>query len=68
MSWTPNFDVLNDLKSPIVVFALSSQYDLLIHTIRRYVAEFRSDALAEHLVSIDVRLERKIAKNRAQSF
>ena len=31
MSWTPNFDVLNDLKSPIVVFALSSQYDYLFN-------------------------------------
>ena len=65
---TPKFDVLNDLKSSTVVFALSSQYYLLIQSIRRYVTEFRSDALAEHLVPIDVRLERKIAKNCAKSF
>ena len=41
---------------------MSSQYYLLIQSIRRYVTEFRSGALAEHVVSIDVRLERKIAK------
>ena len=68
MTWTPKLDILNDLKSPIVVFALSSQYGLLIQTIRRYVTEFRSGALAEHLVPIDVRLERKIAKKCAKSF
>ena len=68
MSWTPKFDVLNDLKSPIVVFALSSQYDLLIQSFRRYATEFQSGALAKHVVPIDVRLERKIAKNCAQSF
>ena len=68
MSWTPKFDVLNNLKSSIVVFALSSQYVLLIQSIRRYVTEFRSGALAEHVVPIDVRLERKIAKNCAKSF
>ena len=68
MSWTPDFDVLNDLKSPTVVFALSSQYDLLIQSFRRYATEFQSGALAKHVVPIDVRLERKIAKNCAQSF
>ena len=65
---TPKLDVLNDLKSSSVVFALSSQYYLLIQSIRRYVTEFRSGALAEHVVPIDVRLERKIAKNCAKSF
>ena len=68
VSSTPKLDVLNDLKSSPVVFALSSQYYLLIQSIRRYVTEFRSDALAEHVVPIDVRLERKIAKNCAKSF
>ena len=65
---TLKLDVLNDLKTSIVVFALSSQYDLLIQSIRRYVTEFRSGALAEHVVPIDARLERKIAKNCAKSF
>ena len=65
---TPKLDVLNDLKSSTVVFALSSQYYLLIQSIRRYVTEFRSGALAEHVVPIDVGLEQKIAKNCAKSF
>ena len=64
---TPKLDVLNDLKSSTVVFALSSQYYLLIQSTRRYVTEFRSGALAEHVVTIDVRLERKIVKNCAKS-
>ena len=68
MSSTSKLDVLNDLKSSPVVFALSSQFYLLIQSIRRYVTEFRSGALAEHVVPIDVRLKRKIAKNCAQSF
>ena len=61
-------EVLNDLKSSTVVFALSSQHDLLIQSIRRCATEFRSGALAEHVVPIDVRLKRKIAKNYAKSF
>ena len=65
---TPKLDVLNDLKSSKVVFALSSQYELLIQSIWRYATEFRSGALAEHVVPVDVRLERKIAKNCAKSF
>ena len=66
--WLLYADEFNDLKSLTVVFALSSQYYLLIQSIRRYVTEFRSGALAEHVVPIDVRLERKIAKNCAKSF
>ncbi len=65
---TPKLDVLNDLKSSEVVSALSSQYDLLIQSIWRYATDFRSGALAEHVVPVDVRLERKIAKNYAKSF
>ena len=68
MSSTSKLDVLNDLKTSTVVFVLSSQHDLLIQSIRRYATEFRSGALAEHVVPIDVRLKLKIAKNCAKSF